>query len=677
MGVDLPTPRSELIATGAVRVMQRSTARVPWWLLGIIAVAVASLPLLAHAGAAPLRAWPWVFAPLIGSLGWGYAARRALSWPRLAFVVLASAAAVAVVAEILALYEQYVWSPAGVPLSLYVYLLPNILLAVGAALAVGQRRQSLWTPALKGDAALLLLAAVVITLRVAVEPLLARSATHAELATLALAHTVVVVPALVSALVLLRGTSTLDSSSAVLLFLATALFAAATLFSLAGIDAHPLRMGDGFDLAWVAGWLLFAAAGYRARRQAATAAAMLVGRRAHEVVRASIVPAVSLLLGAAALDIAFRDAVSRVTLGAIALLAVVLAVRTAQALRAAERGADHRRQLAHTQALVEVAHSLAGTTDLDSTLRLISEAARRVFGTRAAGIELLTEDGRTLETRAVVGMSEDVVGLRFPLEGSFTGWVVLHGEPRATVDPTRDPYIQPESLAFLGRWPVAAAPIRFRDQTFGALFACIRSDPFQAEELHLLGAMAEQAGIGIKTARLFDQVRTLSITDPLTGLANRRQLQRELEREFAAARRGRRLAAVMFDLDTFKEYNDTYGHLAGDQALAAFGSTLREETRAMNLAARYGGDEFVALLSDTDLAGARVFVERVRARFSDAATKLGRCDIGVSAGIAVYARDVTGAEDLLQRADAELYRDKPRASTYVPTTGPEMKSTAT
>ncbi len=678
MGVDLLTPRREFLNSGAVRVRERAATRVPWWLLGLMVVAIACIPvLIVRAGAPPIRSLPRVLAPLVGTVGWAYAARRALSRPRVAFLVFAGAGAVAVAGEMLALYERYVWSEAGAPLALYVFLVPNILIAAGAVLAMGQRRRSVWAPGLRADAALLLMAALVVTLRLGVEPLLSDGASHAELATLAVAHTIVVVPALVAALVLLRGTSTLSSSSAVLLFLATAVFGATTLLSTPGLEAHPLRMGDGFDVAWMAGWLLFGAAGYRARGQAPTASAMLMGRRAHDLVRSMIVPGVSLLLGGMALDVAIRGAASVPTLGAMAVLTLLLAFRTAQALKEVERGADHRRQLAHTQALVDVSHSLAGTTDLDAILTVISEAARRVFGTRAAGIELLTEDGRTLETRAVVGMPEDVVGLRFPLEGSFTGWVVLHGEPRATVDPTRDPYIQPESLAFLGRWPVAAAPIQFREQTFGALFTCIRSDPFEPEELHLLGAMAEQAGIGIKTARLFEQVRTLSITDPLTGLANRRQLQREMEREFAAARRGRRLVAVMFDLDTFKAYNDTYGHLAGDEALAAFGRALRDETRTMNLAARYGGDEFVALLSDSSAEGAEIFVERVRSRFAEALRKLGQGELLVSAGIAPYADHLANAEELLRNADAALYRDKPAASTNSPTSPDEAKSTAT
>ena len=176
-----------------------------------------------------------------------------------------------------------------------------------------------------------------------------------------------------------------------------------------------------------------------------------------------------------------------------------------------------------------------------------------------------------------------------------------------------------------------------------------------------MGALAEQAAIAIQQARLFEQVTVMSVTDPLTGLANRRQLERDLPREFAAALRGRDLTAVIFDLDLFKEYNDTYGHVAGDKALQAFARALQNGMRAMNVAARYGGDEFVAILSDTDAEGARSFIRRVRDRFDLGVAALGHGPLKVSAGLAEFAPDMGNPEALLRAADAELYRTKPHA----------------
>jgi diguanylate cyclase (GGDEF)-like protein len=410
-------------------------------------------------------------------------------------------------------------------------------------------------------------------------------------------------------------------------------------------------------VAWVAGWLMLAGAGASARSaRLATPSGELL-RRAAAWLRRGIVPGTAVLLGLGAAEVGLTGRGGAVPV-ALAGVGILLAARAAAMLRVAERRGPERRQLAHTRALVEVSHALASTKELDRTLEVVSVWARRLLGASAAGIELLSEDERTLEIRAASGLPRTVVGLRYAVEDSFTGWVVRHGRPRATADATTDPFMRPESLSFLGHAPTAAAPLRFGDRLLGVLFACIRDRPFNEEELELLQALAEQAATAIENARLFQQVRALSLTDPLTGLANRRQLERDMAREFAAAQRGRKLIAVLFDVDEFKQYNDTYGHLAGDEWLRMFGQVLALETRAMNLAARYGGDEFVALLSDSDMEGARVFVSRVHERLLIEGGALERAPLTVSTGLAAYHAGMREPDALIQAADDALYEDK-------------------
>ena len=179
-------------------------------------------------------------------------------------------------------------------------------------------------------------------------------------------------------------------------------------------------------------------------------------------------------------------------------------------------------------------------------------------------------------------------------------------------------------------------------------------EPPDPDKLALLHRMAPHASAAIENARLHDEVRRLSLTDPLVHLPNRRQLDLFLEKEFAAAKRGRPLCFVLYDLDRFKEYNDTHGHRAGDIALIRFANVLRSETRAMNLAARYGGEEFAAVLSGTDLAGGRAHAERVRERCAQAFGG----EMTVSAGVAEYVRDMRTPTDLVVAADRALYRAK-------------------
>jgi diguanylate cyclase (GGDEF)-like protein len=152
------------------------------------------------------------------------------------------------------------------------------------------------------------------------------------------------------------------------------------------------------------------------------------------------------------------------------------------------------------------------------------------------------------------------------------------------------------------------------------------------------------------------RAESLAMLDELTGLPNRRLGRRFLEREVAAAQRGRRLALVMLDIDNFKAYNDSHGHMVGDRALAAVGRALSHNTRRMDLSARWGGEEFVTIRSDTDEDGAVLFVRRVQKTLR--ATSIRGGPLTFSAGVAVYEPGFASADDLLEAADQALYQAK-------------------
>ncbi|HUP88936.1 MAG TPA: sensor domain-containing diguanylate cyclase, partial [Longimicrobiales bacterium] len=380
----------------------------------------------------------------------------------------------------------------------------------------------------------------------------------------------------------------------------------------------------------------------------------LISSAAGERLRSFVAPTVAIVLATISIEGAVNPPLGPRTAFALGVLGALVALRLTELLNATRMQVAERRELAQTRALVEVSRALAGKNDLDATLRIVTQWAVRVLNARAATVELLSSDARNLELRAVEGLPETTIGMTFPVENSFTGWVIMNGEARVTTDPRRDPFISEASLVYLGDSPVAAMPLRYRERLLGVL-TCIGTRPFEGEDLDLLRAFANQTAVALEDARLFDQVRALSVTDPLTGLANRRQLDRELTREFAAAQRGRRLVAVMFDLDDFKQHNDKYGHVAGDEALKLFADALSTTTRTMNLASRYGGDEFFALLADADLNGAEIFIQRARDRFHRSMDAAGWPVLKVSAGMAEYTTDMKTPEELVQAADRALY----------------------
>ncbi len=168
--------------------------------------------------------------------------------------------------------------------------------------------------------------------------------------------------------------------------------------------------------------------------------------------------------------------------------------------------------------------------------------------------------------------------------------------------------------------------------------------------------------LSLAMARLAGEHRSKSEQDYLTGAANRRGFYVQGAALFERAQRaGQSSAIVLFDLDRFKQINDTFGHQMGDCVLAEFGSAAREELRKMDLLCRFGGDEFVTLLLDVDEAQADKIANRIATRFSELCTRLKglealRC--AVSLGIAVSPRSEGRLDDFVELADRALYRQK-------------------
>lgn len=164
------------------------------------------------------------------------------------------------------------------------------------------------------------------------------------------------------------------------------------------------------------------------------------------------------------------------------------------------------------------------------------------------------------------------------------------------------------------------------------------------------------------------RAESLALVDELTGLPNRRHADLALEAHFAAAGRGQKLAVVLFDLDHFRQINDRHGHKAGDHALRTFAQILKRNTRRMDLSARFGGEEFITVLSNCDLAGAQFFAARVQRELRETHFAWGK--VTVSAGIPFHQEGMGSYEVLVGAADRALYDAKAnardRVSVYQP-----------
>jgi len=161
----------------------------------------------------------------------------------------------------------------------------------------------------------------------------------------------------------------------------------------------------------------------------------------------------------------------------------------------------------------------------------------------------------------------------------------------------------------------------------------------------------------------------LSITDGLTGLYNHKYFQDVLARELKRAERyGRPLSLVIFDIDNFKSYNDTYGHARGDEVIQKIAEILQEETRVVDLAARYGGEEFVLVLPETEAREARVVAEKVRKLVESHSFWAGeerRIKISLSAGVSEATEYPMDKETLIEQADRAMYQAKKKGKNKV------------
>ncbi|MDR5683483.1 MAG: sensor domain-containing diguanylate cyclase [Armatimonadota bacterium] len=310
------------------------------------------------------------------------------------------------------------------------------------------------------------------------------------------------------------------------------------------------------------------------------------------------------------------------------------------------------------QTMLETTKRLLRPMDMAAVLDEILTQVHTLFGYRIAAVLLVDRQARELYCAAQRGCNPDVAEKRrFRIgKDGLVGWVAYTGWPYYAPDVHREPrYIE----AATGVRSELVLPLRIEGEVIGVLsVASTEPEAFPDEMRGMLDAYATLAAAAVQRADRDAELERMALTDSLTGLANHRALHQMLQRELAqAARYTYPVALLLLDLDGFKQVNDLFGHMYGDEVLRQVARMMTEVSRGMDLPARLGGEEFVLVLPRAPKLAALQVAERLRRRIEDAAREA-EMRLSASVGVAVFPDDASTPDALLRAADEAMYRAK-------------------
>jgi len=277
-----------------------------------------------------------------------------------------------------------------------------------------------------------------------------------------------------------------------------------------------------------------------------------------------------------------------------------------------------------------------------------------------ATIALIEGDELRFEVLSTELGSAWQVGEKIPLEDTGTEWVAKRRKALFEPDLARNRrFWTGDTHLKQGIRSIVYLPLVVKGEAIGSLIiASSRPNAYTPGQVHLLESLASQIAMPVENSRLYAKAEQRARVDELTGLFNRRHFDERLGEEIDRhSRYGGMLSLIFLDLDFFKAYNDKHGHLAGDKVLARIGQLIEKSIRNIDIAFRYGGDEFAALLPQSGVDDAFVVAERVRANIATEMRKK-KFRITTSIGLASWPSDGVTPDELINAADKALYYTK-------------------
>ncbi len=333
---------------------------------------------------------------------------------------------------------------------------------------------------------------------------------------------------------------------------------------------------------------------------------------------------------------------------------------------------DQTRSLAQWQ---DFSHLLATRANAPETYSAIVEKVVTALGAERVSLLIYNEDSGKLLCKASSGLGSSLGPeiLNGPKLGEGIAGVVLErGEPLLVRDLREQAWVAERAHGNARSSSFISFPLLSGGKRLGVINLTDRTNNqcFAAGDLDWLKLFAPYAAAALEKIDLHEKAQRfqlLAITDPLTGLLNRRYLEERFSQEIERSKRYQfPLSFVMMDIDSFKSFNDTFGHQAGDEVLRETAHCIRRSLRNFDVAARYGGEEFIVVLPETDVTSAMILAERLRKAVEQHFTgERSRHPVTVSIGVSSLSKTLQNRHQVIRAADQALYAAKKRGKNCV------------
>lgn len=300
--------------------------------------------------------------------------------------------------------------------------------------------------------------------------------------------------------------------------------------------------------------------------------------------------------------------------------------------------------------IIKVLNNLISQQEFEQLIQKIVSSTTELLKTERTTLFIF--DGEKLVSKVAEGLDREIA---LPLGEGVAGQCAMERKIIAIDKVTEKTKIRKLVKDFEVK-NLICAPVIFKRKLLGVVESFNKKGSFTAKDRYLISYLADAIAIALNNVQSFIALERMSIIDPLTQLYNRNFFVKNLEKEIMRLNRyGGSLAIMFIDLDDFKKLNDTYGHTVGDIVLKEFANLIKNSLRDIDIAARFGGEEFVIMLPNTEREGAYATAKRLQEKIAN--TSLAGHKITASIGIASYYKGLT-AKSLIERADKAMYRVK-------------------